>query len=208
MTTLKSKLKEDLTTAMKARDELTSSTLRLTLTAITKEEVSGKTARELSDDEVQKVIAKEAKKRREAAEAFAQGGRTEQAERERAEGELLDAYLPKQLSDDELGAIVAAAVDEAKAAACRGAAGHGRRHEDCEPEGRGACRRRPGGGDGEEAPRGLRHLREGGVDRMFRSTPPFCLLRGRVLRPEVRGRSARRSSGRGGSRRFRRSCPA
>ncbi|MCX4448333.1 GatB/YqeY domain-containing protein [Streptomyces sp. NPDC087866] len=120
MTTLKSKLKEDLTTAMKARDELTSSTLRLTLTAITKEEVGGKTARELSDDEVQKVIAKEAKKRREAADAFAKGGRTEQAEREKKEGAILDAYLPKQLSDEELTAIVASAVDEAKAAGAEG----------------------------------------------------------------------------------------
>ncbi|MDK0520422.1 GatB/YqeY domain-containing protein [Streptomyces sp. ML-6] len=120
MTTLKSRLKEDLTSAMKARDELTSSTLRLTLTAITKEEVSGKSARELSDDEVQKVIAREAKKRREAAEAFAQGGRAEQAERERAEGAILDAYLPKQLSDDELGAIVSAAVEEARAAGAEG----------------------------------------------------------------------------------------
>ncbi|MER5744301.1 GatB/YqeY domain-containing protein [Streptomyces sp. NPDC059913] len=119
-TTLKSQLKEDLTTAIKARDELTSSTLRLTLTAITKEEVSGTAARELSDDEVQKVIAKEAKKRREAAEAFAQGGRTEQAEREKAEGVVLEAYLPKQLSDDELGAIVAAAVEEARAAGAEG----------------------------------------------------------------------------------------
>ncbi|SED24303.1 hypothetical protein SAMN05216483_3415 [Streptomyces sp. 2131.1] len=120
MTTLKSKLKEDLTTAMKARDELTSSTLRLTLTAITKEEVGGTTARELSDDEVQKVIAKEAKKRREAADAFAKGGRTEQAEREKKEGEILDAYLPQQLSDEELTAIVASAVDEAKAAGAEG----------------------------------------------------------------------------------------
>ena len=120
MTTLKSKLKEDLTTAMKARDELTSSTLRLTLTAITKEEVGGKTARELSDDEVQKVIAKEAKKRREAADAFAKGGRAEQAEREKKEGEILDAYLPQQLSDEELTAIVASAVDEAKAAGAEG----------------------------------------------------------------------------------------
>lgn len=120
MTTLKSKLKEDLTTAMKARDELTSSTLRLTLTAITKEEVGGKTARELSDDEVQKVIAKEAKKRREAADAFAKGGRTEQAEREKKEGELLETYLPQQLSDEELAAIVASAVDEAKAAGAEG----------------------------------------------------------------------------------------
>lgn len=120
MTSLKSKLKEDLTAAIRARDELRSSTLRLTLTAITKEEVSGKTARELSDDEVQKVIAKEAKKRREAAEAFEQGGRPESAEREKAEGELLDAYLPKQLTDDELGAIVAQAVEEAKAVGAEG----------------------------------------------------------------------------------------
>lgn len=120
MTTLKSKLKEDLTTAMKARDELTSSTLRLTLTAITKEEVGGKTARELSDDEVQKVIAKEAKKRREAADAFAKGGRAEQAEREKQEGAILEAYLPQQLSDEELTAIVASAVDEAKAAGAEG----------------------------------------------------------------------------------------
>lgn len=120
MTTLKAKLQEDLTTAIKARDELASSTLRLTLAAITKEEVAGKEARVLSDDEVLKVIAKEAKKRREAAEAFAQGGRDEQAARETAEGEFLDAYLPKQLGDDELAAIVAQAVEEAKAAGAEG----------------------------------------------------------------------------------------
>ncbi|MFD3521217.1 GatB/YqeY domain-containing protein [Streptomyces sp. NPDC058653] len=120
MTTLKSTLHDDLIAAIKARDELRSATLRLTLAAISKEEVSGKEARELSDDEVQKVIAKEAKKRREAAEAFAQGGRAEQAEREKAEGLLLDAYLPQQLTDDELGAIVAQAVDEAKAAGAEG----------------------------------------------------------------------------------------
>ncbi|MGW0547331.1 GatB/YqeY domain-containing protein [Streptomyces altiplanensis] len=120
MTTLKSRLQEDLTAAIRARDELTSSTLRLTLTAITKEEVGGKAARELSDDEVQKVIAKEAKKRREAAEAFTQGGRTESAERELAEGRILDAYLPQQLSDDELNAIVGQAVEEAKATGAEG----------------------------------------------------------------------------------------
>ncbi|MGO4461513.1 GatB/YqeY domain-containing protein [Streptomyces sp. M-16] len=120
MTTLKAKLQEDLTTAIKARDELASSTLRLTLSAITKEEVAGKEARVLSDEEVLKVIAKEAKKRREAAEAFAQGGRGEQAARETAEGEFLDGYLPKQLSDDELVAIVAQAVEEAKAAGAEG----------------------------------------------------------------------------------------
>ncbi|MBW5481169.1 GatB/YqeY domain-containing protein [Streptomyces bambusae] len=120
MTTLKAKLQEDLTTAIKARDELRSSTLRLTLSAITKEEVAGKVARELTDEEVLKVIAKEAKKRREAADAFAQGGRPEQAERENAEGEILAVYLPKQLSDEELAAIVAQAVEEAKAAGAEG----------------------------------------------------------------------------------------
>ncbi|MFB7590400.1 GatB/YqeY domain-containing protein [Streptomyces sp. NPDC056169] len=120
MTTLKEKLKADLDAAIRGRDELRSSTLRLTITAITMEEVSGKSKRELSDDEVLKVIAKEAKKRREAAEAFAQGGRAESAERERAEGVLLDAYLPKQLSDEELDGIVAAAVEEAKAAGAEG----------------------------------------------------------------------------------------
>ncbi|GGQ60957.1 GatB/YqeY domain-containing protein [Streptomyces sp. NPDC003470] len=120
MTTLKSKLHDDLNAAIKERDELRSSTLRLTLAAITKEEVAGKEKRELSDDEVQKVITREAKKRREAADAFAQGGRPEQAEREKAEGEVLAAYLPKQLSDDELNAIVAQAVEEAKAAGAEG----------------------------------------------------------------------------------------
>ncbi|MCX4549243.1 GatB/YqeY domain-containing protein [Streptomyces sp. NBC_01267] len=120
MTTLKSKLHAELTEAIRARDELRSSTLRLTLSAITNEEVSGKSARELSDDEVLKVIAKEAKKRREAAEAFEQGGRTESAAREKAEGELLATYLPKQLSDEELGAIVAQAVEDAKAAGAEG----------------------------------------------------------------------------------------
>ncbi|MFB0616107.1 GatB/YqeY domain-containing protein [Streptomyces sp. AGS-58] len=119
-TTLKSKLHDDLNAAIKGRDELRSSTLRLTLTAITKEEVAGEEKRELSDDEVLKVIAREAKKRREAAEAFAQGGRAEQAEREKAEGEVLAGYLPKQLSDDELNTIVAQAVAEAKAAGAEG----------------------------------------------------------------------------------------
>ncbi|MFH8369236.1 GatB/YqeY domain-containing protein [Streptomyces sp. NPDC018031] len=120
MTTLKSRLQDDLTVAIKARDELRSSTLRLTLTAVQKEEVAGDTARELSDAEVEKIIAREAKKRREAAEAFAQGGRPEQAERERAEGEVLADYLPKQLTDEELDALVAEAVREAAAAGAEG----------------------------------------------------------------------------------------
>ena len=120
MTTLKSRLQGDLTAAIKKRDELRSATLRMTLTAITKEEVAGKEARELSDDEVQTVITREAKKRREAAEAFAGGGRDEQAARERAEGEVLADYLPKQLSDDELDALVGEAVAEAQAGGAEG----------------------------------------------------------------------------------------
>ncbi|MFI9360376.1 GatB/YqeY domain-containing protein [Kitasatospora sp. NPDC053057] len=115
MTTLKAQLQEDLTAAIKDRDELRSSTIRLTLSAVTSEEVAGKAKRELSDAEVLKVITREAKKRREAAEAFDQGGRVDQAARERAEGEVLAAYLPKQLSDEELAAIVAAAVAESGA---------------------------------------------------------------------------------------------
>ncbi|GHH79979.1 GatB/YqeY domain-containing protein [Kitasatospora indigofera] len=110
MTTLKEQLHEDLTAAIRTRDELRSSTIRLTLAAVTSEEVAGKAKRELSDDEVLKVLAREAKKRREAAEAFDTAGRTESAARERAEGEVLAGYLPKQLTDEELTAIVAEAV--------------------------------------------------------------------------------------------------
>src|SRR3954468_9780121 len=119
-TTLKQRLQDDLTTAIKGRDELRSATLRLTLTAITKEEVAGTTARQLSDDEVLTVITREAKKRREAAEAFEQGGRAESAQRERAEGEVLAAYLPQQLGDEELAALVTEAVREAAAGGATG----------------------------------------------------------------------------------------
>jgi hypothetical protein len=115
VSTLKAQLRTDLTAAMKARDELVKSTLRMTLTAIGNAEVAGTEARELSDDEVLKVIAKEAKKRAESAEAFAAAGREELAAQERAEGEVLDRYLPTQLSDDELAVIAAAAVEETTA---------------------------------------------------------------------------------------------
>ncbi len=120
MTTLKEQLHEDLTAAIRTRDELVSSTIRLTLAAVTGEEVAGKAKRELSDDEVLKVIAREAKKRREAAEAFDTAGRTESAARERAEGEVLAGYLPKQLSDEELTAIVAEAVAQSGASGPQG----------------------------------------------------------------------------------------
>jgi uncharacterized protein len=112
---LKKQLRADLTTAMKSRDELVKATLRMTLTAIGNAEVAGAQARELSDDEVLKVIAREAKKRAESAEAFAGAGREELAARERAEGEVLAGYLPIQLSDDELAAIARTAVDETAA---------------------------------------------------------------------------------------------
>ncbi|MBN9740173.1 glutamyl-tRNA amidotransferase [Amycolatopsis sp. A1MSW2902] len=115
MTTLKATLHDDLTTAIKARDQLRSATLRLTLSAIGYEETAGDTARELSDDEVQKIITREVKKRRDAAEAFEKAGRAESAERERAEAEVLTAYLPAQLSDDELRTLVTEAVTESGA---------------------------------------------------------------------------------------------
>jgi hypothetical protein len=116
---LKARLRTDLNTAMKARDELTTATLRMTLAAITTDEVAGKSPRELSDDEVRRVITREAKKRREAAEAYDTAGRAELAARERAEGEVLDRYLPAQLSDAELTSLVQAAIAEAGATSPR-----------------------------------------------------------------------------------------
>lgn len=115
MGALKDKLHSDLTASMKARDELTTATLRMVLTAIGNEEVAGKAARELSDDEVLKVITRETKKRREAAEAFAGGGRQASADRELAEFAVLEAYLPAQLSDEDLSSLVAEAVAETDA---------------------------------------------------------------------------------------------
>ena len=115
MPELKARLQADLNTAMKARDELTTATLRMALTAVTTEEVAGKQARELSDDEVLKVLAREGKKRREAAEAYDAAGRAELAARERAEGEVLDRYLPAQLDDAELAELVRTAIAEAGA---------------------------------------------------------------------------------------------
>ena len=119
MPPLKERLRADLTTAMKARDELRTATLRMVLTAVTAEEVSGKEARELTDDDVLGVLRREAKKRREAAEAFGSAGRAEQAAREIAEGEVLGDYLPAQLDDADLAAIVADAVTTTGAAGMR-----------------------------------------------------------------------------------------
>jgi uncharacterized protein YqeY len=105
---------------MRARDQVRMRTLRMALTSITNEEVAGESARDLSDDEIVKVLTREARKRREAAEAFGKAGRAEQAEAERAEGEVLAGYLPAQLSDDELGALVDAAIAETGASDMKG----------------------------------------------------------------------------------------
>jgi uncharacterized protein YqeY len=113
---LKEQLHAEMTASLKARDELRTATLRMVLTAITNEEVAGKSARTLSDDEVVKVIAREAKKRRESAEAFDSAGRAELADRERAEHDVLEAYLPAQLSDDELTGLVRDAIASTAAA--------------------------------------------------------------------------------------------
>lgn len=112
MPTLKDQLRADLTTAMKARDETRTRTLRMALTSISNEEVSGAAARVLTDDEVLKVLTREAKRRREAAAAFAEAGRADQAAAERDEEEVLAAYLPAQLDDAELAALIAAAITE------------------------------------------------------------------------------------------------
>jgi uncharacterized protein YqeY len=107
MSALKDQLHADLTTSMKARDALRTSTLRMVLTAITNAEVSGKQVKELTDDDVLTVLGAEAKKRREAAAAFAEGNRPELAEKETAEAEILAEYLPAQLGADEIATIVA-----------------------------------------------------------------------------------------------------
>ena len=110
MAAMKDRLRDDLTAAMKARDEVRTRTLRMALTSVSREEVAGSSARELTDQEVIAVLIREAKRRREAAEAFAAAGRDEQAAAERAEGAVLDAYLPAQLNDEELAAMAAAVI--------------------------------------------------------------------------------------------------
>lgn len=121
MSALKDRLRSDLTASMKARDELRSATLRMVLTAITNAEVSGKQARELSDDDIVAVLATEAKRRREATQAFEEAGREQMAARERAEAAVIADYLPEQLSEQEVADLVTAAIGQV------GAAGEGMR---------------------------------------------------------------------------------
>jgi uncharacterized protein YqeY len=110
--TLKEQLRTDLTASIKARDELRSSTLRMVLTAVTNAEVAGKEHRELTDDDVLGVLTSESKKRREAAEAFADAGREAQAEKEQAEAAVIAEYLPEQLSPAEIDQLVTETIDE------------------------------------------------------------------------------------------------
>jgi len=117
---LKERLRADLNAAMRARDQVRMRTLRMALTSITNEEVAGDSARALSDEEIVKVLTREARKRREAAEAFGAAGRDDQAAAERAEGEVLAGYLPAQLSDEELAAMVSAAIAETGASGMQG----------------------------------------------------------------------------------------
>lgn len=107
---IKEQLKKDLTEAIRGRDEITSGTIRMVLTAITNEEVAGKEARVLSDEEVITVLSREGKKRREAAEAFENAGRADKSALEKSEGEVIAKYLPAQLSEADIAAIIADAI--------------------------------------------------------------------------------------------------
>ena len=113
---IKETLKADLTEAIRSSDKVVSGTIRMVLTAITNEEVSGKEARVLTDDEVITVLSREAKKRREAAEEFAKAGRTDKAAEEKAEGEVIAKYLPAQLSEDDIKKLIASAIASTGAA--------------------------------------------------------------------------------------------
>ena len=120
MTNLKEQLHTDLTAAIKAKDSLTSGTLRMVLSAITNEEVSGKEARVLNDQDMITVLNREAKKRKEAATAYDDAKRPELADKERAELQIIQAYLPAALSDEDLAAIIANAVAEVAASGTTG----------------------------------------------------------------------------------------
>lgn len=112
MAALKDRLRADLTTAIRNKDNVRKATIRMTLSAIQNEEVAGEAVRELTDDDIITVLTREAKRRREAADAFRSGGRPDSAAQEEAEAEVIAEYLPQQLSDAELDDLVAAAVAE------------------------------------------------------------------------------------------------
>ena len=113
---LKETLKSDLTEAIRSSNKVVSGTIRMVLTAITNEEVSGKEARVLTEDEIITVLSREAKKRREAAEEFAKANRPDKSAEEKAEGEVIANYLPAQLSEDDVKKMIAAAISTTGAA--------------------------------------------------------------------------------------------
>ena len=113
---IKEQLQSDLTEAIRSRNEIVSGTIRMVLTSIRNEEVSGKEERTLTDAEIITVLTREGKKRREAAEAFADAGRADKAELEKAEGEVILKYLPAQMSEDDVKKLVAAAIAQSGAA--------------------------------------------------------------------------------------------
>ena len=117
---LKERLKSDLTEAIRARDEVRAGTIRMALTSITNEEVAGKEARILTDAEIITVLSREAKKRREAAEAYDSAGSKERGDRERAEGLVIAEYLPSQLSESELQEMIKSAIAETGASGSSG----------------------------------------------------------------------------------------
>ncbi|NLG54522.1 MAG: GatB/YqeY domain-containing protein [Rhodococcus sp.] len=107
---LKERLRADMVASMKAKDTLRTSTLRMLIAAVQKEEVAGKESRELTDAEVLKVLAKESKKRGESAEIYTENGRGELAAKEHAEARIIDEYLPTQLTDAELADVADTAI--------------------------------------------------------------------------------------------------
>ena len=117
MAALKDRLRRDLTTSMKSRDQLRASTLRMALTAITNAEVSGQQARELSDEEVVAVLASETRKRREAASAYESARRSDLADKERAEARILADYLPEPMTEEEIRSLVTATIEKTGTAA-------------------------------------------------------------------------------------------
>lgn len=125
MAELKDRLQSDLTDSIKARDDIRSGTIRMVLAAVSTEEVSGKQARELTDEDIVTVLGREAKKRREASQAYDDAGRAELADKERAELAVIEGYLPAQMSEEEVRAIVDAAVTEVAAGGVEGGAAMG-----------------------------------------------------------------------------------
>jgi uncharacterized protein YqeY len=113
---LKERLRTDLTAAMRSRDKVRSGTIRMVLAAVTEAEVAGKQARELTEEQVLDVVVREARKRREAQEAYAAAGRPELAEKEQAESAVLADYLPQAMTPEEVSEVVRTAIEQSGAA--------------------------------------------------------------------------------------------